>query len=95
MVGHGRAGPLCKLRSPDPAGSRGSRGSPGARCAKRNAVTFALAIGMGRRDRFREKVLLRISAALDAFQTAVTPEVRCSWAADYCRRANKTHSHLS
>jgi len=47
-------------------------------CAKRNAVTFAWAwadvIGS-------VKVHLCISAALDALQTAVTPEVRC-WAAD-------------
>jgi hypothetical protein len=46
--------------------------------AKRNAVTFSWAwadvIGS-------VKVHLRISAALDALQTAVTPEVRC-WAAD-------------
>ena len=50
----------------------------GCGCAKRNAVTFSWAwadvIGS-------VKVHLRISAALDALQTAVTPEVRC-WAAD-------------
>ena len=59
-------------------------------CAKRNAVTFAWAwadvIGS-------EKVHLRISAALDALQTAVTPEVRC-WAADGRRaRAAQNQSY--